>query len=239
MKIETKKFVATEADIKQLTQDYIRANDGLVSTRSTYLRALIGTTQSEAHSTPADAPKVLQSVQARFFAVVLATVTADGELSDHHRLKPEERTRRSLERNRRTNFARSAYSTIRRWALAGHDIMSLSAAKVTKNQLRDETPVKKVKRKVTPDIARARADASIERVLQATRALANDDPMQARAVLDEAMQKIARELFQGAIAPTTDAAVAVREHRPLKAAGGTFWPTESQVMRRQRLSKAA
>lgn len=51
----------------------------------------------------------------------------------------------------------------------------------------------------------------------------------------------AQELFAGPITPTTEAAIAAEEHRPLRVAGSKvlFWPTESQILRRQREMKVA
>jgi hypothetical protein len=240
MTIESKNFIATVEDIKELARSAL----GATAAQGTYLSALLGTAQAEIRGAKAQEEgselKALTIVHKRFYAAVLEIVITP-DLADAPRLKQAEKTRRSLERNRRSNFARSAYSTIRAWAkAAGHDLMALKPDKVTKAQLTAETPKRHTAtRAPKPEKIQAKVDALVESLLNSTRQLAHADPVQARTVLDSAMQKLARELFQGAVQPTNDPIIAAKEHRPLKAANTMFWPTETQVIRRQRLKVAA
>ncbi len=243
MTIDTKTFVATAEDIQELTRSNLDAVKDIETTRQTYLRALIGTTQAELKGTKEITEgmqvKSLAIVQKRFYTAVLAVITT-ADIADNPRLRPEEKTRRSLERNRRSNFARSAYSTLKSWLQSGKDLTTLKPATVSKSQLAAETPRRHMAaRAVKPDKIRGKVEALITSLLNSTRQLANADPVEARKVLDEAMQAIAKELFQGAVQPTTDAATAVKEHRPLRVGNGMFWPTDTQVLRRQRLKAVA
>jgi hypothetical protein len=244
MTIDAKTYNATTAQITALTQSNLEAAGEMEQTRTTYFRALIGTTQAELKGTKDITPEMqlvsLNLVHKRFYAAVLAAVTT-ADIASSERLRAEEKTRRALERNKRSNFARVAYGTIKRWVKSGgHDLMTLRPPNVTQGQLRAETPARAViVRKLTPEAAKARVDTWVENVLNATRAIADSDPLQARAVLDDALQRIAKELFGGAVQTTTDPATAMKEHRPLRAANGVFWPTDSQVIRRQRMKAAA
>lgn len=241
MTIETNGYVATVKDIQALARDAVEAGQGLEGTRATYLRALIGTVQAELKAEKGiEALAALSAVHKRFYEAVLGiVVTAD--IQDTGRLKPEEKKRRALERNRRSNFARSAYSTLKAWLkVEGHDIADLIAAKATKGQLIEQTP--RAKRKahaMDPAKVRARVEVLVDKVIDQTKGLAGADPTEARAVLDAALQRIAKALFDGAVQPTTDAQTAAREHRPLRAANVMFWPTETPVIRRSRIRLAA
>jgi hypothetical protein len=244
MTIDTKNFVATVEDIQELVHQVMEAGQTRNGAHDTYFKALIGTTQSDLKGTKdvteAMQMKSLALVHKRFYAAVLEAVNTP-DIANGGRLKQEEKTRRTLERHRRSNFARSAYSTVRSWLKAGgHDLMAVNVAKTSKAQLFAETPKREGAQRV-PSAARIRkrTDTLVERIMEGTRQLANADPKEARAVLDEALQKIARELFQGAVQPTTDPKVAAAEHRPLRAANAMFWPTETQVIRRARMKEAA
>jgi hypothetical protein len=244
MTIDVKNSVATVEDVKELTRNAMDASAQVSETRQTYLSWLIGTTQAELRGTKDITDemqaKSLAIVHKRFYPAVLEVV-ATADIADVPRLRAEEKTRRSLERNRRSNFARSAYSTVKSWLKSGsRDFMALKPDRVTKSQLLAETPRSNVVRAVKPDKVRERVTEFVEKVLNSTRQLANSDAAGARAILDEALQRIAKELFQGAgVTPTTDAVIAAKEHRPLRTGNMLFFPTETQVIRRQRLKAAA
>lgn len=233
MSLDRKTFNASVSDIKELVTQGVRAEHTLQSTRGLYFRALIGTTQARGGD-----GATLRAVHQEFYAVVLeAVVTPD--IAKASRVLPEEKKRRARERNRRSNFARSAYGTIRRWlSIEGHDLMSLKPAKVTKTQLMAETPTR-VRKPLSEDKAAKRCEALMGRVLDFTRTLAASRPDQARKLLDEAINRAVQELARGAITPTTDAAAAQEEHRPLRIGKTLFWPTETQILRRERLKRAA
>lgn len=134
MSLESKHYIATPADIATLTRAYSEAIDASSNVRGHYFRALIATTQAELGSKPrqrsAEASPTLEAegirtqlaavdaVHERFYAVVLDTVNGNAD-----------------ERNRRSNFARSAVSTVRAYVRAGFDITLVAAARATKAAL--------------------------------------------------------------------------------------------------------
>lgn len=238
MSIETKQYIATVDDIRKLVRQGVNAEQGLASTRGLYFRTLIGTCQAELGA-DTDQLKALKALHKRFYPVVLEAVTTPDIAAANH-IAPEEKRRRALERNRRSNFARSAMGTIRRWLqVSGHDLRTLKPAKASKAQLEADTPKKAGSRKMVPEKAQERVRVVLERMLTMTRALADAAPEVARETLNEALNRIGQELFAGAVTPTTNPVVSTQERRPLRVGKAVFWPTESQILRRQRLKAAA
>lgn len=140
MSLESRHYVATSDDVAALTRDIIDAQKKGGEGRATYLRALIATTQAELGQHPRqrtvsigklDAEererqlKALEAVNARFYPIVVKAA--------REKITGPDRGGREL--NRRTTFARTSLSAIRRWVKAGNDITSLVAAKTTKASL--------------------------------------------------------------------------------------------------------
>lgn len=203
----------SDSDIRKLARNAAQGD----TSRGAYLRALIETAQAEGGTVAA-----LKATHARFYPVVQAAVITP-DIAPANRAAAPERKRRALERNRRSNFARSAYATVRRWLkVEGHDLMALKAVSVTKSQLLAEAPPAK-SRTLTPERAQARANAMTKRLLDFTKQIAKTDRVQAAEVINGCMQQLAQSMFTGAHA-TTDVAVARAEHRPLRVGRATFWP---------------
>lgn len=140
MSLESKHYVATLEDVAEITRDVIDAQKKGSEGRATYLRALIATTQAELGQHPrqraADIGKLteeerleqlkaLEAVGLRFYGAVVKAAKEKITGPD----------RGGLELNRRTTFARTSLSAIRRWVKAGNDITSLVAARTTKASL--------------------------------------------------------------------------------------------------------
>src|SRR6185437_16897014 len=107
----------------------------------------------------------------RFYEIVADSIASDEILLE----SGVPRKRVALERNRRTNFARSAYGTIRRWLRAqGHDLMKLDAGKTTKSQLLQEAPPTR-KHALTPQRVQLRANKLIDGLVAFTRQVAKAD----------------------------------------------------------------
>lgn len=106
---------------------------------TTYLRSLVGTTRAtiEAdkvdHDTRAHA-NVAKRVHGLFYPDILRGVTTP-DIQHVNGIGAAESRRRSLERNQRSNFARSADSTLRKWIEAGGDVTRLDPKIVTKSSL--------------------------------------------------------------------------------------------------------
>lgn len=141
MSLESKNYVATLEDVARITRDVLEAHKLRTGGVATYLKALIATTQSELGENPrqrapisngklsaeetAEQLAVLETVGARFYGAVVKAAKEKIEGPD----------RGGLILNRRTGFARSSMTSIRRWVKAGNDITSLVAARTTKAAL--------------------------------------------------------------------------------------------------------
>lgn len=215
----------TASEIRALARQTVDGRKQIATARGAYLRALIETAQAELAGKADQEAQLaaVKSVHRKFYPVVQdATTTPDIEASD--KLPRQERRRRALERNRRANFARSAYGTIRRWLRAeGHDIMKLDAQTVTKSQLLQEAPPTR-KHALTRERVQARAKKPTAALLGFTRQIAKIDQEQAVAVANEAIDALVKLLASQAKV-TTDAKVAIEEQRPLRMGKNVVWLT--------------
>lgn len=216
--LESRHYVATEADIAALVSTHDTALTARDTARATYLKALTATTISEigapvrlragkpAALTPEDTANhvaAFEKVHQRFYAVVLKSI-GEGP---------------PKERNSRANFARSAASTLRRWIKAGNDIRALAPARVTKASLRvgggtgrpERPPARRV------EVMAGRLTASAEE-------LAKVDKEAAIAAVEGAMTKLAALLVSLGGQPTRNPQKAIDEHIPFKTGRNVFWP---------------
>lgn len=145
-KLEKGHWVATEHEVETLAHE--RYANALVVARAdgTYLKVILVASQAKlgrkrrttAALSKADIEAqatVLKDVHERFYPHVLKGVTTD-DIAIEEGIDTTESRRRSLERNSRSAFARSAYSTLRAYAEAGGDLRGLDAAMVSKAALR-------------------------------------------------------------------------------------------------------
>lgn len=139
--LESKNYVATPEDVARITRDVLEAHKLRTGGVATYLSALIATTIAELGENPrqrtasatdklsaeetAEQLAALDKVHTRFYAVVVKTA----------REKIEGPDRGGLILNRRTGFARSSMSTVRKWVRHGNDITSLVPGRTTKAML--------------------------------------------------------------------------------------------------------
>lgn len=178
MSLESKHYVATPEDVAAIAREVLNAQKQGSEGRATYLRALVATTQAELGLNPrlrsGEIGKVkdeerdrqlaaLETVHERFYAIVVRVAKDKIEGPD----------RGGRELNRRTTFARTSLSAIRRWVRAGNDITSLVAGRVTKRVLATPSRRKGVSVKVLGNQTRRYGD-SLERTL-ATLAQADAD----------------------------------------------------------------
>ena len=141
MSLESKNYVATLEDVARLTRDVLTARKEAENGRATFLCAVIATTQAELGLNPRQRAAgsngklnaeereeqlaALEAVGKRFYDVVVKTAR---ELID-----TPDKGGRMLQK--RTAFARSSLSTVRKWIRHGGDITSLVAARTTKGSL--------------------------------------------------------------------------------------------------------
>jgi hypothetical protein len=130
----------SEQQVEALASEYAAAAVETSRVGMTYLRvlvagcqAIIGNKKRGRHAADAQA-QVLNDVSAKFYGAVLRGVTTPDIAHDDTLPKPEQ-TRRSLERNRRSTFARSSKSTLAAYISAGGDLRGLEVETVTRDPL--------------------------------------------------------------------------------------------------------
>lgn len=166
-------YVATEAQVEQLAAAHYGSSAEVERTNTTYLRVLIAGVQAKVGTktrgrkpSPEAFMSVLEEVHNRFYAAVLKGVDTPDIAVGNGELAPAERTRRILERNRRSNFARSAKATVALFVEAGGDVRALDVENTTKAQLRSVVQPPEPQDRVTRVLSRAQA--SILRIVERT-----------------------------------------------------------------------
>lgn len=216
--------VWTTGEIRALARHTVEGRQVLTSARGAYLRALVETAQTELGG-KADQDAQLAALKAahrRFYPVVQEAIATDEILAAAGFAKRDI----ANERNRRLNFARSSYGTIKRWLRApNHDLMKLDATKVSKSQLENASPPTR-KHAMTPERVHARAGKLIGNLLGFTRQVAKIDRTHAASVINDAMNQLIKFMGENGARATTDARVAIEEQRPLRVHGKMFMPTE-------------
>lgn len=212
----------TPSEIRALARQTVDGRAVITTARGAYFRALIETTQAELASKADNAASLaaLKVVHRKFYPVVQEAIATDAILLEAGFARKDV----ALERNRRLNFARSSYGTIKRWLRdPEHDIMKLNAAKTSKQQLLNEAPPSK-KHALTRERAQKKANKLIGDLLGFTKQLSKADEAQAREVLNQAIVKLTMQ-FTDSTRTTTDASVATAEGRPLRVGRAVFVPT--------------
>lgn len=209
LRLEQAGFLATEADIEAMAREHQQGVDQVRSINGAYLKILVALTAQEigtrstvlskrrgparhklAPNETADHLLVFTAVHNRCYdAVLRAVVTRD--IADSETLTQEERTRRSLLRNSRTIYARTAASTLRRFILAGGDVRDLDVATATKGLLRERAgqlappaPVAAAARLIK------KVSRDAERTAKDIQALAQVDATKALLLLNELVDKL-------------------------------------------------
>lgn len=135
-------YVANETMVESLAQERYTSAELVTGSDTTYLRVVIAAMQAKTgkvrrgRSNPLAQAEVLAAVNERFYPHVLKGVTTPDVDPTEANLTLEERRRRSLARNSRSNFARTAVSTIATYLRGGGDIRGIDVNAVTKSALR-------------------------------------------------------------------------------------------------------
>lgn len=227
-----------ETTVRNLTTAYIEALATNEATNVTYLRTLVEYSQRELGLEPrannakqrkqpigddarAQHLAAVAAVHARFYDIILEVV--DASLTD----VPSKD--RPLERNRRTNFARTAVYSLRLFIRAGKDFTLVAPARVTKSALAVEVrPAIRSPRRMKNRVERA-SKAFVMALLE----LGEADRDTARAELDSLLGIMANQLAALGAGPARDLKHAVSEHRPFKSGSTLFVPTQTTVLRQQ------
>jgi hypothetical protein len=125
----------------------------------------------------------------------------------------------ALERNRRTNFARTAASAIRTYIRGGGDLTRVSVLKATKRQLQTLG--------TSPATPQASAAKASQRLLSQLEALGTTDAKNAREILSATLAGASELLGKLGGKTTTSPEKAMEEHRLLKTSNGIFYPVAS------------
>lgn len=250
-KIERAHFLASPADIETMAAQRQDGADFSVRAAGTYLKVLVALTAREIGGATAHLSRrrgraasalrpeevaehlaALDRVNAICYGAVAQAVIPP-ELVKVEGLDQAEQTRRSLERNRRTNYARTALTAVRLYISAGRDVRDLEPAAVTKDGLRSvaeqhRPPPRSVS---AGRLVRAATRAS-ERIVAEAEQLAGIDPEQAEKLLDALMNELqgvldklrAGELEQRDVGTTTIVTRAVRDAAMRPGARGSPQP---------------
>lgn len=224
--------------IRAMTSAYIQSLATGAETRTTYLRTLVDASIRElgieprANSVRKGAKSINQEEQARQLAAVAAVharfylivnEVVDASLAD---VPSAEHT---LERNRRTNFARTALYAVRLFIRAGKDLTAVAPKRVTKSALAVESrpPVR------SPVRLKSRVERASKVFVTALLELGEADQSAARAELDTLLGIMANQAAALGAPPARDLKSAVAQHKPFSSKGTLFIPTQTTILRQQ------
>lgn len=194
-KLERNPAGATDAQVEQLAQARYTAGIEVSRTDGIYLHVLVAACQAKLGPlrrgrAPAAAAQlsVVDAIHDRFYAAVLRGITTQDVMPEDG-LEAKEQQRRTLERNRRSTFARTAKATLVAFARGGGDLRSLDATSVSKAQLRAAVAPPPTGDKTQQRIARGEGV-----LLRAIRRQARDAPDAARTTVERLMDEFQKVL---------------------------------------------
>lgn len=191
------KYALSESQVETLARESSEASVAVERIGLTYLRVLLVGVQAVigggkgykpvrrlVNGTKAAHLEALGSVHKRFYAAVVRGVTTP-DIAPNDKLERGEQRARTLARNRRSNFARTAKSVLAAYIKAGGDVRMLDPEKTTRDPL---AATVRAKRGVSePGYKVGRHARAITRLLEHE---AQEDPDAARAE----MQRVIEEL---------------------------------------------
>lgn len=186
--------VKIEQRVEMLARERVLSATVVSDADVTYLSLLVDVMQSQLGKTrrgkvnSLQQAQVLADVDKRFYAAVLRGVTTE-DIAVEDGLEAEEQRRRSLERNRRSAFARSAKSTVSAYITGGGDVRELDPKTVSKAALRKAVAPPEPEDKSERQILRAKGT-----LLRAITRRARGDPVGARAEVEGLMEELQKVL---------------------------------------------
>jgi hypothetical protein len=183
-------YLASDTTLAALARDYVDGRVQSDSVAGSYIKILYAHVLRDLERQGikrASSDKVIaavETVHAHMYTVILAAVTTP-DLKHSDDLPDKEQTRRALERNRRSNFARSAKSTLVAYITAGGKLSSFTPAEVTKERLRSFYKPK------DPPTYQERANRATARLESIIKALAATDMAAAREVVTYVQTRVA------------------------------------------------
>ena len=229
--------MTTDNEIRNITSQYIEAVTGGETVKQTYLRALVSDTIRELGSEPrannAQQRKPLKpEEQERQLAAVAAVQARHAPLIDEvvdKSLEDVPAKERPKERNRRTNFARTAVYAVRRYIKAGKDLTALAPGRATKVSME----VTLAPRPATPRRLKGRVERLSKNFMAAVLELSEADQQAAVSELDTLIGQLANQLAALGVPAVRDPKKAVAEHRALQVGTQLFVPTATTILRQR------
>lgn len=233
--IENAHYIATPETIEKLAATRFDSQALADRAQGAYFRVLLASVQRAVAGKPTlrarrgkiaplTAPEIavhletFEKVNADLYAAVIrGSVTAD--VADSESLKADERRERSLARNRRTNYARTAASAIRGYIRAGNDVTRIPVGTATKGSLLRSGA------DATNTSPQSKLERAASRLLKQLETFGTDDAAAAREVLQSTLARSADMLAKLGGKTTTKPDRAMAEHLPLKTSVGVFYPT--------------
>ncbi|HEX2615847.1 MAG TPA: hypothetical protein VHL10_10170, partial [Nitrososphaera sp.] len=239
-------YLLSVSQVGLLAKELVQAQATISGVNASYLRVLtagvqhdlVGNVRLRAARNALDKPdadqidkqlKSVEKIHDLYYAAIVAEVI-DDTIKDNPRLQKEERNRRSLERNRRTNFARSAKSTLVSYIKAGFDVTALVIPTLTKRSIYEAVQATRPSDSESTKASVLRKfDAAVDSVQAAAKALCERDAEAAREKLQALLSTITALLVGTGVQPVNKASVAVANRVPFREGRNIFWPTDHTV----------
>lgn len=204
-------YVATDKDIEDLTSRHVDCSKAVQSTGETYLKLLVGTTQSELNEEYTQL-QTMEAVASRFYAAVLRALPVDAE---------------PKERNRLSNWARTTKSTLRRWLLIpGNDLRSLHPERVTKKSI---TVPKGEPKPIKASVFENRVTKMADDLDELAKRLDPKAKKNAIAAIEDLITHAMSVLSEMGLEETKSPKVAIETGRPYRTNAGLFYPVGGQL----------
>jgi hypothetical protein len=233
-------YLADDATVSALARGYAAGAEAQGATRATYLRILLAHTQAAlgaprptlvdarrfATLDPAAAAaqgRALKATHERLYGLVLAAITTS-DLEDSSRLSAQERKRRALLRNQRSNFARSAASVLRSLSRALYDLHEIGVKDAAKGRLAALARKRSPEAHSADDAQSRRAAIATARAITALELLAEGDHAGAIQAGQLLIDRAAALLLSIGTPSARSPEKATTDRVPLKTHGATFWP---------------
>lgn len=237
--LESRNYVATDADIDHLADEMYTAQNHLDTVPRVYLRSTVATTIhelgepvrmrmgktekiDEAEQTRQMA--AFEKVIARFYPRVVERMSKN---------LPATKDRAKI-LNSKTNWARSAHVVVRNWIRAGYSLTTLAPGRLIRAHMEGAARSGVATRAPSAARIKARVERESKAVVAGVMELATLDKAAAIQEIQLLLGQLTGQLEELGVTATKDAREATSEHRPLKVGRQTFFPvTQTQVVRMQ------
>jgi hypothetical protein len=181
-------YVVSDTTLAQIAREYVDIKGRAEGVRGTYLKILVAHAQRELGRKRGtdDVLLAIETVHQHLYDVVLQAITTK-DIAPAEDLEASERTRRALERNRRTTFARTAKSVLTSWVRAGGKIEKLVPKDVRKDELQKLYQPAQIRRNATIKERATRVEKKLESLV---RRMIDEDPVAAQAFLEKVQARL-------------------------------------------------